>query len=271
MVFRVQKALVKKNYEKTNSESYSNQNREENVGVQAISSKSEKGKDLTDDSVQKRKEDHATMTDTYVKETDNQKRKGSGLMVDSASPHMEEQMEGENNNDNAGPPNLEKDHDASASSKRDPTLTFLDSAKTKADNMLKVDSWIYSVIMNLKKKVEILQHNQDSIHAKLSYLEDQMGDIPNKLRNYEQNLNVLIKESGTKMEQVTASLCAAAANLGKRGRVETSTAGPSKRTRQSARKMEMEAAAASAADTMHETAEIGKEMAKLFPGLQHGV
>ena len=108
-------------------------------------------------------------------------------------------------------------------------------------------------------------------NAKLSHLDGQMGDIPNKLRNYEQNLNLLIKESGIKMEQVTASLCAAAANLGKRGRVETTTAGPSKRTRQSSRKMEMEVAAASAADTMLETAEIGKEMARLFPGLHHGV
>ena len=33
----------------------------------------------------------------------------------------------------------------------------------------------------------------------------------------------------------------------------------------------MEAAAASAADTMLETAEIGKEMARLLPELQHGV
>ena len=33
----------------------------------------------------------------------------------------------------------------------------------------------------------------------------------------------------------------------------------------------MEAAAASAADTMLETAKIGKEMARLFPELQHGV
>ena len=98
-----------------------------------------------------------------------------------------------------------------------------------------------------------------------------MGDIPNKLSNYEQNLNLLIKESGTKMEQVTVSICAAAANLGKRGREEFTTAGPSKRTRQSLRKMDMEAAAASAADSMLETAEIGKEMARLFPELHHGV
>ena len=180
-------------------------------------------------------------------------------------------MEGENNNDNAGSPIHVNEHDVSVSMKRDTILTFLDSAKTKADTMLKVDSWIYNEIMSLKKKVDILQQNQESIYAKLSHLDGQMGDIPNKLRNYEQNLNVLIKESGTKMEQVTASLCAAAANLGKRGREETITAGPSKRTRQSSRKMDMEAAAASAADTMLETAEIGKEMARLFSGLHHGV
>ena len=266
------KGSSEKSNEKTNSESTSNQSRAENVGVQANSSRSEKGIDRTDgNSVQKRKEGHAAMTDTPVKKTENHKRKGSGLIVDSAGAHMEDKMEGENNNDNASSPIHVNEHDVSVSMKRDTILTFLDSAKTKADTMLKVDSWIYNEIMSLKKKVDILQQNQESIYAKFSHLDGQMGDIPNKLRNYEQNLNVLIKESGTKMEQVTASLCAAAANLGKRGRVETTTAGPSKRTRQSSRKMEMEAAAASAADTMLETAEIGKEMARLFPGLHHGV
>ena len=70
------------------------------------------------------------------------------------------------------------------------------------------------------------------------------------------------------MEQVTASICAAAANLGKRGKEEITIAGPSKRTRQSLRKLAMEAVAASAANTMNETAEIGKEVARLFPELQ---
>ena len=59
---------------------------------------------------------------------------------------------------------------------------------------------IYNEIMSLKKKVDILQQNQDSINAKLSQMDGQMGDIPNKLSNYEQNLKLLIKESGTKME-----------------------------------------------------------------------
>ena len=147
------KGSSEKSNEKTNSESTSNQSRAENVGVQAISSRSEKGIDMSDgNSVQKRKEGHAAMTDTHVKKTENHKRKGSGLMVDSAGAHMEDQMEGENNNDNAGSPIHVNDHDVSVSMKRDPTLTFLDSAKTKADTMLKVDSWIYNVIMNLKKK-----------------------------------------------------------------------------------------------------------------------
>ena len=266
------KGSKEKGIEDTISKSTSNQNRAENAGDQAMSRRNEKGIDTTDGvSVQKRKEGNAAMTDTPVKKTENHKRKGSGIIVESTGADLEDQIEEENNNDNAGSPIHMNEDDVSVSTQRDTILTFLDSAKHKADTMLKVDSWIYNEIMSLKKKVDILQQNQESICAKLSHLEGQMGDIPNNLRKYEQNLNLLIKESGTKMEQVTASLCAAAANLGKRGREESITAGPSKRTRQSSRKREMEAAAASAADTMLETAEIGKEMARLFPGLHHGV
>ena len=70
------------------------------------------------------------------------------------------------------------------------------------------------------------------------------------------------------MEQVTASICVAAANLGKRGKEEITIVGLSKRTRQSSRKLAMEAAATSSADSMNETIEIGKEAARLISELQ---
>ena len=96
-----------------------------------------------------------------------------------------------------------------------------------------------------------------------------MGDIPKKLKDYEQNLRLLIKESGTKMEQVTSSICAAAASLGKRANEEiTSSEGPSKRTRQSSRKKALKAAATSAADSIQDTAMIGKEAVKMILELQ---
>ena len=78
-----------------------------------------------------------------------------------------------------------------------------------------------------------------------------MGDIPNKPKDYEQNLRILIKESGMKMEQVTSSICAIAASLGKRANEEISSPeGPSKRKRQSLRKKALKDAATSATDTI---------------------
>lgn len=135
--------------------------------------------------------------------------------------------------------------------------------------MLKVDSWIYNEIMGLKKKVDTLLQNQASINAKISNLDGQMGDIPEKLSNYEHKLKLLIKESGTKMDQVTVTICAAVASLGKRENEGiTAAQGPSKRTRQSSRKIAREVAAALAAETMQETTEIGKEVARLIMELQ---
>lgn len=59
-----------------------------------------------------------------------------------------------------------------------------------------------------------------------------MGDILKKLKDYEQNLRMLTKESGTKMEHVTSSTYATTASLGKRENEGTiSLKGPSKRTR----------------------------------------
>ena len=49
--------------------------------------------------------------------------------------------------------------DTCDSPQRENKLTFLHSAKLKADSILQVDSWIYNEIMGLKKKVELLQQN----------------------------------------------------------------------------------------------------------------
>ena len=96
-----------------------------------------------------------------------------------------------------------------------------------------------------------------------------MGDIPKKLKYYEKNLRMLIKESGTKMEQVTSSICATSTSLGKRANEEIiSIEGPSKRTRQSSRKKALKDAATSATDTIQDTAMIGKEVAKMILELQ---
>ena len=108
----------------------------------------------------------------------NQKRKDSGLNVDNVGTCKEDQMDRENNNDKAGSPlHVNADVD-SITLQRDATLTFLDSAKTKANTMLKVDSWIYNEIMGLKKKVELLQQNQDTNRDTIKHLEIKMRDIP---------------------------------------------------------------------------------------------
>ena len=61
--------------------------------------------------------------------------------------------------------------DTSDSLLRETKLSFLHSAKCKSDSILQVDSWIYNEIMGLKKKVEILQHNQEVDQAMMSHLE----------------------------------------------------------------------------------------------------
>ena len=103
-------------------------------------------------------------------------------------------------------------------------------------------------------------------------METQVGIIPKKLKEYEQGLQQLIKESGKNMEQVTSSLCAAAASLGKKTNEEImSPRGPSKRTRLSSQKKATEAAASTSSsplDTILSTAEVGKETARMTKELQ---
>ena len=123
--------------------------------------------------------------------------------------------------------------------------------------------------MGLKKKVETMQHNQEANQAKIIHLEVQMGDIPKKLKDYEKNLRMLIKESGTKMEQVTSCICTTTTSLGKRENEEIiSSEGLSKRTRQSLRKKALKATATLVVDSIQDTAMIGKEAIKMIMELQ---
>ena len=82
--------------------------------------------------------------------------------------------------DKIGSPPNEITKDTSDSPQRETKLSFLHFAKLKFDSILQVDSWIYNEIMGLKKKVETMQHNQDTDRANISHLEVQMGDIPKK-------------------------------------------------------------------------------------------
>ena len=88
-------------------------------------------------------------------------------------------------------------------------LTFLDTAKMKVDSSHCGDSQIYNEIMKLKKNLGKVQKDHKNDRAKLVLLEAQMGNILGKLKEYEEDLWHLIKESGNKMEQVTSSLCVA--------------------------------------------------------------
>ena len=77
-----------------------------------------------------------------------------------------------------------------------------------------------------------VQQNQNTNRAKISHMEVQVGNIPNKLKDYEQSLWLLIKESSNKMEQVTYNIFFIATNLGKHTNEEIMLSrGPSKRTR----------------------------------------
>lgn len=152
---------------------------------------------------------------------------------------------------------------------RETVLSFLHTEKLKADTVLAADSWMYNELMSLKRKMEKVQQNQDMDCAKLSQMDVQLGNILDKLKDCEQNLCLLIKESGNKMEQVTSSFCVAAASSGKRTYEEImSPGGPSKRTRQSSRKRAAEAIGGSATDSIQGAAEISKEVVKMIKELQ---
>ena len=79
-------------------------------------------------------------------------------------------------------------------------LSFLDTAKIKADSSLRGDSWIYNELINLKRKVGKMQKAQEADRPKIGSLESQVSNIPGKLKDYEQGLRKIIKESGKNME-----------------------------------------------------------------------
>ena len=54
--------------------------------------------------------------------------------------------------------------------------------------------------MVLKKKFEFIQKELDHEHVMKAHLEKQVGNIPNKLKDYELELCQLIKDSGQIME-----------------------------------------------------------------------
>ena len=65
------------------------------------------------------------------------------------------------------------------------SLSFLDIAKIKVDSSLWRDSWIYNEIMKLKSKLCKMQKEQEIDHAKIGMLETQVGNILEKLKEYE--------------------------------------------------------------------------------------
>ena len=74
-----------------------------------------------------------------------------------------------------------------------------------------------------------MEQNQENECVKTTQMEIQIGNILAKLKEYENKLWLLIKEIGNKMEQVTSSICATNATLGKRTNEEIiSLGGPSK-------------------------------------------
>ena len=139
---------------------------------------------------------------------------------------------------------------------------------------------MYNEFMTLKKKMGKMQKNQDIEQAKIIQLEVQVGNIPEKLKEYEQELRLLIRESGNKMEQVTSSLCATIASLGKKNNDEImspsntivgSPSGPRKRARLSTRKKVVEAIRGfgfSTTDIIKNTVEVSKEVVKMIKELQ---
>ena len=64
-------------------------------------------------------------------------------------------------------------------------LSFLYTSKLKAKESLQWDSWMYNEIMVLKKKVEDIQKELDHEHAIRSHLENKVGNIHEKLKEYE--------------------------------------------------------------------------------------
>lgn len=68
---------------------------------------------------------------------------------------------------------------------QDAKLSFLHTAKLKAKTSLQGDSWLYNKIMVLKKKMGVMQKELDVECTKRNQVEVQIGNIPEKLKEYE--------------------------------------------------------------------------------------
>lgn len=79
-------------------------------------------------------------------------------------------------------------------------LSCLHTTKLKAEASLQEDSWLYNEIMVLKKKIVVIQKELDHEHVMRAHLEKFVGNIPDKLNNYELEICQIIKESGQRME-----------------------------------------------------------------------
>ena len=74
---------------------------------------------------------------------------------------------------------------------------------------------IHSTIASLQGKIIILEKKLDEEGKQRRGLEAQVGDIPNKLQNYEESLKNLIKNSEKGIQGATSSLLVAIATIGK--------------------------------------------------------
>ena len=104
---------------------------------------------------------------------------------------------------------------------KDVKLSFLHTIKLKANSSLQTDSWMYNELMTLKKRMGKMQEDQETYWAKIIQLEVQVGNMLEKLQEYEQEIHLLIRESVNKMEQATSNLYTIGTNLGKKNMMKS--------------------------------------------------
>lgn len=79
-------------------------------------------------------------------------------------------------------------------------LSFLHISKLKVEVSLQGDLCFYNEIMVLKKKVGLIQKEMDHERAMRAHLERKVGNILDKIKEYELEICKLIKDSGQRME-----------------------------------------------------------------------
>ena len=67
-------------------------------------------------------------------------------------------------------------------------FSFLDTTKMKFDSSLHGDSYIYNEILKLNKNLGKVQKDHENDRAKLVLIETLVGNIPKKMKEYEQYL-----------------------------------------------------------------------------------